>query len=131
VPPKAELLHRVAARDLTFVRVDHQTRLQFGEFEVVIESPFRVRARDGGEHKLDPGVRASLGPVLDLFPDELITAEVDHQATLRLRLASGASLEVPADDRFEAWQVNGPDGFLVVCTPGGDKLAVWDSPDRQ
>jgi hypothetical protein len=111
---------------MTFVRVDHQTRLQFGEFDVVIECPFRLTARDGSVHNLDPGVRGSLGPVLALYPDALIAATVAADAALQLRLASGATLDVPADARFEAWQVNGPDGFLVVCAPGGDKLAVWD-----
>jgi len=114
---------------MTFIRIDHQTRLQFGDFEVVIESPFRVTALDGSEYRLDPGVRTSLSPVLDLYPDALITATVDAEASLRLRLASGATLDVPADARFEAWQVNGPDGFLVVCTPGGHRLAVWGSPE--
>ena len=125
MPPWPQVLERVGGRDMTFIRVDHQTRLQFGEFEVVIESPFRVTTPDGSQHNLDPGVRASLGPVLDLYPDALITAIVEADATLRLRLASGAALDVPADAHFEAWQVNGPDGFLVVCTPGGDRLAIW------
>lgn len=77
MPPSSQVLERVGGRDMTFIRVDHQTRLQFGEFEVVIEGPFRVTAPDGSEHNLDPGVRASLGPVLALYPDALITATVD------------------------------------------------------
>jgi hypothetical protein len=105
---------------MTFVCVDHQTRLQFGDFEIAFESPFRVTAPDGSEYSLDPGVRASLGPVLDLYPDALVTATAMPRRRLRLRFASGATLDVPADFDFEAWQVNGPDGFLVCATGGPD-----------
>jgi hypothetical protein len=127
VAPQSNVLDRVGGRDLTFVRVDHQTRLQFDDYEVVIGSPFRVTGLVGNEYSLDPEVRASLGPVLELYPDALITATVDADASLRLRFATGSTLDVPADSRFEAWQVNGPDGFLVVCTPGGHRLSVWDA----
>jgi Family of unknown function (DUF6188) len=129
VLPQSSLLARVGGLDMTFVRIDHQTRLQFGDFEIAIESPFRVTAPDGSQNSLDPGVRASLGPVLDLYPDALVTATVDADASLRLRFASGATLDVPAEYGFESWQVNGPGGFLVVCAPGGGGLAVWGGPD--
>jgi hypothetical protein len=130
IPPQANVLDRIGGLDMTFVRVDHQTRLQFGDFEIVIESPFRVTASDGTEHKVDPAVRAGLGPVLDLYPDALVTATVDAEASLRLRFATGATLDVPADYAFEAWQVNGPDGFLVVCATGGSGLAVWGDTEE-
>lgn len=26
---------------------------------------------------------------------------------------------------YEAWQMSGPDGLLIVCAPGGDHIAVW------
>jgi Family of unknown function (DUF6188) len=117
---------RIPKTDLTFVRIDYQTRLQFESTEVVIECPFTLQV---GEvtHNLDPGDRANLGPILALYPDRLDEATVDTSATLRLRFASGASIEVGQDIRYEAWQVNGPGNYLVVCTPGTDgKLAIWD-----
>jgi len=91
----------------------------------VIESPF-ILELDGNHHELDPRDRASLGPILALYPATLETAAVDDPATLTLRFASGASITVRQDPQYEAWQVNGPDNYLVVCTPGtsGD-LAVW------
>jgi len=117
--------------DLSFLRVDHQTRLQFEETEVVIESPFVLRA-NGVVHHLDPGERADLGPFLHLYPDTLSSSSVDADGTLHLVFASGATLSVPPDPRYEAWQVNGPGTFLVVCVPGnsGD-LAVWGVAPRQ
>lgn len=34
------------------------------------------------------------------------------------------SISVPRDDNYEAWQIRGDDGLMVVCVPGGE-LAVW------
>lgn len=111
--------------DLTFIRVDHQTRLQFGPTEVVIEAPFTLSIR-GVDHKLDPERRGGLGPLLDLYPGRLESATVDSTATLRLRFASEACIAVSQDPAYEAWQINGPGTYLVVCSPGTDgKLAIW------
>lgn len=111
--------------DLTFIRIDHQIRLQFGPTEVVIESAF-VLQLTGSHYELDPGDRATLGPILALYPDTLQAAIVDDAATLLLRFISGASVSVKQDPRLEAWQVNPPGNYLVVCMPGrtGD-LAIW------
>ena len=117
---------RISLCDLSFIRIDHQTRLQFGGTEVVIESPLVLEV-SGNCYELDPGERATLGPVLSLYPDSLSSASVDNAGTLFLRFASGATIRVDQDPQFEAWQVNGPGNCLVVCTPGttGD-LAIWD-----
>jgi hypothetical protein len=54
--------HReVANEELTWVRIDHQTRLQFGDVEVVIESPFVVTL-DSIDYPLDPEDRGGLEP---------------------------------------------------------------------
>ena len=112
--------------DLTYFRIDWQTRLQFGETEVVIGCPF-VLEKDGFVYDLDPETQGDLGPLLDLYPDTLADSSVDTEGTLRLKFASGAIIIVLANPQYEAWQVNGPDNHLVVCLPGtsGD-LAVWD-----
>jgi len=125
VAPTSDVLDRLAGLELTSVRVDHQTRLQLDEFEIAISSPFRMTARDASVINVDPGKRVSLGPVVGLCPDALVAAAVDTDASLRLAFASGATVVVPADSAFEAWQVSGPNGLLVVCPPGGTGLAVW------
>jgi Family of unknown function (DUF6188) len=119
------LLHRLGGRDLDFIRIDRQARLQFDQFEVVIETPFIVITAKGEERTVDPSITTSLVPLLELYPDALMAATVGSDATLQLHLSSGASLVVPPHPEFEAWQVNGRDGSLVVCTPGGANLAVW------
>jgi hypothetical protein len=32
---------------------------------------------------------------------------------------------LPPHPMYEAWQVRGPRELLIVCSPGGDYLAVW------
>jgi Family of unknown function (DUF6188) len=111
--------------DLSFVRIDHQTRLQFGDVEVMIESPF-VLTIAGADHLLDPGDRWGLGPLLGLYPDSLTASRVDPDGTLLLNFAGGASVAVPQDVNYEAWSVIGRDNALVVCMPGtAGELAIW------
>ena len=111
--------------DVSFIRIDHQARLQVGEAEIVIESPFTLRAQ-GTEYKLDPGERGRLGPFLALWPDELTTASASADGTLNLTFGKGAILTVPPDPHYEAWQIAGPGTALIVCLPGTEgQLAVW------
>jgi hypothetical protein len=111
--------------DVSFIRIDHQARLQAGEVEIVIESPFTLMA-EGTEYALDPGERGGLGPLLALWPDELTTASSGSDGTLNLTFGNGAILTVPPDPHYEAWQVAGPGTALIVCMPGTEgQLAVW------
>jgi len=125
VPLHGEQVISVPEAELTSVRVNHQTRFQFGETEVVIESGSRVTV-DGREHDLDPSDRGLLGPALALYPGTLVLACAAPGGTLTLEFASGARIEVPADQNHEAWQVNGPGKRLIVCEPGGNNLSVWE-----
>jgi len=56
---------------VTFLRLDHQVRLQLGETEVVIGSPFVLQS-GGAEHALEPLDRERLGPWLALYPNTLV-----------------------------------------------------------
>lgn len=112
-------------RDLTFVRIDHEVRLQFGDAEIVIGTPFELAA-DGEVLTLDPERRGALGPLLALYPDTLTSAIIDPDLTLRLTFATGAAISVAQHPDYESWQVGGPGSRLVVCPPAGDgTLAVW------
>jgi Family of unknown function (DUF6188) len=111
--------------DVSFIRIDHQARLQVGEVEIVIESPFTLRTA-GTEYALDPGERGGLGPFLALWPDELTMASAGPDGTLNLTFGKGAILTVPPDPHYEAWQIAGPGTALIVCMPGTEgQLAVW------
>ena len=42
----------------------------------------------------------------------------------RVDFSDGTRLDVEPDDAYEAWNVSGPDGALIVCTRGGS-LVTW------
>lgn len=116
----------LAPSALTFVRIDHQARLQFEEVEVIIENAFSLEI-GGNRYDLDPGDRAGLGPLLSLYPSTLESANLDPDGTLHLSFDNAASIAVPPHPIYEPWQISGPSTALVVCTPGDSgTLAVWD-----
>jgi hypothetical protein len=103
--------------ELTYIRIDHQVRLQFGKVEIVIECPFVLTA-DGVVHQLDPASRKDLGPLLAVYPAALSAAYRTQSAELHVEFDSGATIVVPQDADYEAWQVHDDRGWLVVCMPG-------------
>jgi hypothetical protein len=110
--------------DIEFIRVGYETRLNLGEREIMIESPFLVRTIDG-QFSLDPRRPGGLGPLTGLFPMRLVRG-YEQDGTLHLKFEGGSEVEVPPHEQFEAWQVTGPRrGDLVVCLGGGE-LAIWD-----
>jgi hypothetical protein len=115
----------IAPRELSFIRIDHQARLQFDDTEIVIEGEFSLEI-DGVVRDLDPEEREKLGPFLGLYPDTLTAAAIDPDGTLRLSFGRGPKVTVPPDPRYEPWQINGPGTALIVCMPGElGKLAIW------
>ena len=111
--------------DLKFIRIDHQTRLQFEAAEVVIGTSFRF-ITDGRERTLDPEKRADLGPVLAIYPTSLASAVVEANLTLSLTFENGSRIDVPQNPHYEAWQVVGPGSRLIVCPPEGNGTpVVW------
>lgn len=120
--PGAVALPELSGVDLSYIRIDHQTRLQFEDVEVVLEGPFLLTV-GGVTVSLDE--KEDLGPLLVLYPDTLASLSVGSDCTLRVTFMSGASIEVPADPQYEAWQVVGPGAALVVCEPGGEALSCW------
>jgi hypothetical protein len=111
--------------DLTYIVIDHSISLTFDDAVVRIANPFVLRS-DGVVVELDPGDRASLGPLLALYPDTLAYGSVTSTGILTLGFRSGATIEVPPCPSYEAWQVAGPDEYLVVCDPGTEGLlSVW------
>jgi hypothetical protein len=46
------------------------------------------------------------------------------------RVIGDAAIEVRPNDYSEVWQLHGPRNLRVVCSPGGDYVAVLE-PDAQ
>ncbi len=107
--------------------VDNALGLQFFEGEkpttIRIETPFRLNW--SGRHVVvDPRNRKEVGQAMVLFGEKVSQAEALGDGTLVLLFESGIELRTPPDEHYEAWEIAGPGGFLVVSRPGGG-LAVW------
>lgn len=104
---------RLHEQTLNWIRIDHQTRLQFGKAELVIECPFSLD-RAGDVSSLDPSDRAGLGQLLRLYPDVAAHLGMSPDGTLTVKFESGAALTVPPHPSYEAWSICG-----FWCPPGG------------
>ena len=109
--PRRRGLFRSSA--LSFIRIDEQSRLDFGGTEVVIGGPFEVRA-DGVTHRLDPRRAEALGPLLSLFPGSLRWLWTSAEGVLVAVFENGATLTVGPDPLREAWSVG-----TLYCPPTG------------
>ena len=115
-------------RCLQSVLIEYTVRMQLSDvYFIVIESPFRVE-REGESISLSPedDPDEAFAPVRELVGQKVIEAISDNAGGLRVTFENGAHLVVDSDPAYEAWSVSGPDGALVVSTPGG-KLAVWSA----
>jgi hypothetical protein len=100
---------------------------------VRIEGTFHLTARGGSTQRFESGDDAppsSWGPAVDaLLHDDIAAASVKRDGTLELLFVGGWRVEVPPTDQWEAWQINGPAGELIVCEPGG-QLSRWPAEPR-
>lgn len=112
--------------------IEYTLRIELsdGHF-VVIESPFIVEV-DGEVISLSPEHDSdeSFTPVKGLVGHTVEEAIADENGSLRVTFDNGTRLLVEPDPAYEAWNVSGPDGALVVSTPGGN-VAVWSAKDQR
>ena len=122
-----QLIAALLGKQLVQFRMGYAVHLELGnDHEVTIEMPFEVI--DGGAHWAgEPLTAEAAGALLPLTHREVMSAHIGIDSTLKLGIGSG-TLTVPPAPMYEAWQVRGPDGMLIVCSPGGEYVAVW-KPD--
>ena len=123
------LIGALIGKQLVQFRMGYGVHLELGhDHEVSMETSFAVEdgtARWTGE----PLTADAAGALLPLNQREVTSARVAQDGTLVLRFGS-ATVTVPPAPMYEAWQVRGPDGLLIVCSPGGDYVAVWAPQSR-
>jgi len=49
---------------------------------------------------------------------------------MRIDFSNGMSICVEPDEEYEAWNVSGPHGFLIVALPGGG-ITMWRSEGNE
>jgi hypothetical protein len=99
-------------RSLTFIRIDEQSRLQFGSTEVVIGIPFTLEIR-GSVHHLNPRQWDALGPLVGLYPATMRWLWTSAEGELTAIFENGAKVKVTPDAMSKAWSVGS-----VYCMPG-------------
>jgi uncharacterized protein DUF6188 len=123
---------------------DYQTRLllfyspddKLDEgFEIILGTTFEL-VRPGKEgQRLDPqGPHDTLGPVIGLFQANVEEALVERSGTLSVTFHDGSRLRCEPNPDYEAWELSGPGGLLIVCIPVvGNRLSGTATllPDRK
>lgn len=95
------------------------------EFHLRIGEDFVFASTDGTEWALQPeGDPSKLGPALATLHSKVREATAFDDGRLALSFRDGSSLRVPGGVQYEAWQLSGPAGLLMVSIPDGD-LAIW------
>lgn len=91
--------------------------MNFGNSEILIAGKSNWIKSDDIESKL------SLGR---LFKNKITSFDIDDDGKLSIEFDQNANKIITKSDmNYEAWEINGPDGFQVVCMPGGE-LAIWE-----
>jgi hypothetical protein len=99
-----------------------------GEYRVRVSEPFALsRADDAAKHHVDPQRRPAEGAsVVALLGLEVQRIVAFKDGRIHLSFDQGWALDVPSGSQYEAWELTGPDGLLIVSKPGG-ALSIWNS----
>ena len=113
--PNGGIRFTLSESGISWIRIDYQCRIQFGEAELIIETPFELTAASRS-YQLDPNDRGGLGPFAALYPDTAADILMSPNRELGMTFASGARLSLcrPIRDglRHGCWG-------SFVCVPGG------------
>lgn len=105
------------------IEVDFRLGLLLGDktetASLYIETPCYLKGA-GEDTLLIPDEPCSLAPVLALFNAEVEGVSIQRSGHLTAMLKNGRSLEVDPNEMYEAWQIGSTNGFLLVCSPGGE-----------
>src|ERR1700683_4493811 len=86
--PNGGIRFTLTESGISWIRIDYQCRIQFGEAELVIETPFELTAA-GGSYQLDPDDRGGLGAFAALYPDTTADVLMSPDGDLGMTFASG------------------------------------------
>jgi hypothetical protein len=87
-----------------------------------------LRSPDGRDEAwVSAGIEAEVMSELVAREARVERAFATGDSTLQLAFENGVSVDRPAVDDAEAWEVRGPRHVLVVALPGGGEPAIWDS----
>ena len=94
-----------------------------GDFGITLESP--VRIGPDSENPVLPYALEGIALLLPLLNADVTAVHVSDNGALELTVG-GTAIHCAPVAHFEAWNVAGPGGRLVVSLPSGG-LAIWDA----
>jgi hypothetical protein len=122
----------VAGQQITRCCADYAAVLLLLEngVEFSIEAEFLLILPTGQHHALNPEADygLALAPILGTRRRNVAQGAAFKDGRLVLDIDDGSRIEVPADHKYESWNLTGPGGLMIVSTPGGD-LSIWSSRD--
>lgn len=95
-------------------------------FSIRISGNFICRVNDREYHLSAEHAPTEISPALSIIhkPVELAIAKKD--GLLELAFSPDIQITVLPNPQYEAWELSGPKGLHLICTPGGN-VAVWDA----
>lgn len=128
---KAEIDLRIDGKDISGVCVGKTLTLEIQERNsktvIRINGPFIVK--DGQLQLNLSGDRPSLAKEAAVLIGKKVQHAIGREdGTLVINFTDGASLSVPVDPDYEAWEISATDGFMAVSVPGGG-LTTWSPRD--
>ena len=112
--------------------IDNQFTIEVAETDCTLavgfEGEFTYTLVEGTNHlreyKLEAMQPNRLYPVLSVLHKSIELVIAYKSGDIAVRFSDGSSLTATSDPNYESWHINGADGLLIVCAPGGE-LAVW------
>lgn len=98
------------------------------QWEARIEGAFAWTADGRPPVRYEPDTGLEVGAVPQVVGSVVSHLWVTASGELQIQFEDGSRIEVDVDDRYEAWQITGPDRILIVGMPGG-QVAVWNADD--
>ena len=123
---------KLSGKLVSEIRVEFMVTMRIGErseFELQIEGDIELSLSSGSISRIASEEYDAQTQQLESLKGAVIrSSTADESGALTLGLDSGATLRVPSDSDYEAWNVAGPGGYRVVSLPGGE-LAIWSAKE--
>jgi hypothetical protein len=109
----------------------HQLCVGVGEVQLHFDGGLSLRFEtdimhaDGASAPVPPYTLDGLSLLIPLLNADVTGVGVNELGGLSLTVGR-TELHCAGHPDYEAWNLSGPNGVLVVCAPGGD-LAVWSA----
>lgn len=126
IPTASSFELALSAEDVSQVRFDHAVTLVFGGGATVrFETGFSLREAAGARVRVPSDAieepdRSLFVPVMQLLGQIVSAATAFPSGELTITFDNGAAIACPPHPDFEAWEYVGPDGRLIIATPGGE-----------